>query len=145
MYLLDTNIVSELDPSRGITNAPLAQWINDRADTLFLSVITITEIEAGIANLARRAGARRVKALTRWLDGIVEAYADRMLPVGPEVARLAGRLWDRAIAAGGKPELADVLIAASADHHRLTVLTRNLRHFQWLGVAAVDPIASLPD
>jgi toxin FitB len=100
---------------------------------LYLSVVTIGEIEKGIAKQRRRdpAFARRLAA---WLDGVLRHYAARVLPVDVNVARRWGRLADAHGHAG-----ADLLIAATALEHGLTVVTRNTRHFERTGAVLLDP------
>ena len=109
-----------------------------------MSAVTVAEIEDGIAKL-RREGARRKSAdLAAWLDIVLHLYGDRVLAFDAATARVAGAMADRARGRGQAPGLADIIVAATAQHHGLTILSRNLRHFGPLGVAVVDPFASLP-
>lgn len=71
-------------------------------------------------------------------------YGDQVLPFDVAAARVAGQLGDWAQASGASCGFADIAIAATAASRGLTVLTRNLRHFEPLGVAVVDPFAKLP-
>lgn len=143
MYLVDTNVISAGAPSRSGRWAELAEWMDRSSDRLFLSAISVAEIEAGIAK-AHRERWRYAGALTAWLDTLLHLYAARVLPFDLEAARLAGRLADQARAAGHDPGFPDLAIAATAQLHGLTVLTRNLRHFGPLGVPVHDPFAALP-
>ena len=109
------------------------------SERLFLSTVTVAEIEDGIAK-ARREGARlKATALAAWLETIVHLYSDRTIPFDINAARIAGRLSDRARGNGHSPGFPDLAIAGTAMAHRLTVLTRNLQHFGPLGVPARDP------
>nr|WP_232302642.1 PIN domain-containing protein [Elstera litoralis] len=98
-----------------------------------------------MAKLRRTGGIQRAAALGDWLETLLHFYSGRVLPFDIPVARVAGLLSDHALSQGQAPGLADIAIAATAQHHRLTVLTRNLRHFEPLGIAVVDPFVRLPD
>jgi predicted nucleic acid-binding protein len=113
--------------------------------SLFLSVVTVTEIEDGIAKLRREGARRKSLDLTAWLETVLHLYDDRILAFDTPVARIAGTLTDRARGQGHAPGFADVIIAATARRHELTILSRNLRHFEPLGVSAHDPFLGLPD
>ena len=113
--------------------------------SLFLSVVTVAEIEDGIAK-ARREGATRKSAdLSAWLETVLHLYGDRVLAFDTATARIAGAISDRARGSGQTPGLADIIIAATAQRHGLTILSRNLRLFEPLGVAVIDPFTRLPD
>lgn len=142
MYLLDTNIVSLLDARRQAIAPPLVEWIERNGAFLFLSAMTIAEMEAGILKLRREGKQARAAEIEALLDGILAGFADRVLPMDAAVARRIAHLAEAA-----RPqvvELADLVIAATAATHGLTVLTRNIRHFAPTGVAALDPLAALP-
>ena len=111
---------------------------------LFLSTVTIAEIEDGIAKAKREGATRKARDLTAWLETVLHLYAARILPFDLATARLAGGLSDHARGQGHAPGFADIIIAATAQHHGLTILTRNLRHFEPLGVAVHDPFMRLP-
>jgi predicted nucleic acid-binding protein len=138
-YLLDTNIISETSPGRANRDAAVLGWLEARTERLFLSVVTIAEIEAGIAFAKHRDAHRKAALLAEWLNAIIDLYSDRVLPMGTHIARIAGRLSGDARAAGLAPGFADIAIAATASYHGLTILTRNLRHFELIGVAVFDP------
>lgn len=130
MILLDTMVVSELRKAR--PNARVVRWMRGLPVTgVYLSVVTLGEIERGIA---KSHDDEFAAALARWLDDLMHSYGDRVLPVTPEIARRWGR-WSAELGHDG----ADLLIAATAASHGLTVATRNLRHFAPTGVAAIDP------
>jgi toxin FitB len=144
VYLVDTDVISAGAPSRRRASAALILWIDRNSDRLFLSTITVAEIADGIAK-ARREGARRKATdLAGWLEAVLHLYGDRILPFDVAAARVAGTLSDRARSKGQNPGYPDLAIAATAVIHQLTVLTGNLRHFTPLGVAAHNPLGSLP-
>jgi toxin FitB len=143
MYLVDTNVISAAAPSRPVP-AALIEWMDTHSASLFLSAVTVAEIEDGIAKL-RREGARRKSAdLSAWLETVLHLYGNRILAFDVATARIAGEISDRARGLGQMPGFADLIIAATAQHHGLTILSRNLRHFEPLGVAVLDPFAKLP-
>ena len=144
-YLLDTSVVSVLAPGReAFVPTPFGQWLQAHHQALFLPSVSIAEMAQGIGKLRRAGGAERADRLDRWLDGLLTAYGDRILPLDAQAARLAGEMSDAAQAQGRHPGFADVAIAAIAQHAGLLLLTRNLKHFQPLGVACADPLATLP-
>ena len=144
-YLLDTSVVSALAPGReAFVPAALAEWLQAHHQELFLPAIAVAEMAQGICKLRRAGGTERADRLDRWLDGLLAAYADRILPLDAHAARLAGQLSDAAMAQGCHPGFADVAIAALAQHAGLLLLTCNLKHFQPLGVAFADPLTALP-
>jgi predicted nucleic acid-binding protein len=104
--------------------------------------VTFTEIELGILKLIRLGSPTRAGELEGFRDEIIAIFRDRSLPltvpVALEVARLAEAIRPMVI------ERTDLIIAATAKVHRLTVLTRNLRHFSPTGVACLDPLLTLP-
>jgi toxin FitB len=109
-----------------------------------VSAVTIAEIEAGIARLRRQGSRRKADGLTAWLDTVLHLYAERVLPFEVQAARIAGALSDRAHRKGHAPGFADVAIATTAKLRGFTILTRNARHFEPLGVPFLDPFAELP-
>ena len=109
-------------------------WISrHRPEDSFLSVVSIGEIERGIAR-KRTSDAGFAQQQAGWLDQLLRLYGDRLLPVDVGVARRWGQL-SAAIGHDG----ADLLIAATALERGLTVVTRNLRHFAPTGVAIINP------
>lgn len=116
-------------------------WFRNEGDVLYVSAITLAEIEKGLRKLDRRGGVDRARHLSAWLDSITETFGERILPIDHIVARIAGVLDDAATASGTHPGLADILIAATAKAYGLTVITANLKHFVSLGVACDFPEA----
>jgi predicted nucleic acid-binding protein len=143
-YLFDTSVVSALAPGKPAVPEQQDNWLRTQADHLFIPTIAIAEIEAGIRKLRRSGGTLRAEHLGLWLDGLITGYGNRILPFDTAAARMAGSLADAAIAAGRHPGFPDVAIAAVALTRDLTLLTRNLRHFEPLGVSAVDPFGAPP-
>ena len=145
VYLLDTTVISILAPGRGnIVPTPLGEWLQVHHKELFLPAIAVAEMAQGIGKLRRAGGTERADRLDRWLDGLLATYADRILPLDAQAARLAGQISDAAMSKGCHPGFADVAIAALAQNAGLLLLTSNLKHFQPLGVACVDPLMALP-
>jgi toxin FitB len=138
-WLLDTNILSAFAPGKRVIAQKTADWFNERSDELFLSTITAAEIDAGIAKLRRLGSRQRADQLLDWFERMLSFYADRVLPFDLAAARIAGALGDAAEAEGRHPGFANVAIAAIAKSRELAILTLNLRHFEPLGVNALDP------
>jgi predicted nucleic acid-binding protein len=143
MYLVDTNVISAAAPSRPELPA-LIEWMDAQSAYLFLSAVTVAEIEDGIAKSQREGAIRKSADLTAWLETVLHLYGERVLAFDTPTARIAGAMADRARSQGHSPGFADIIIAATAQHHGLTILSRNLRHLEPLGVAAIDPFAKLP-
>ncbi|HEU5018555.1 MAG TPA: PIN domain-containing protein [Pseudolabrys sp.] len=149
-YLLDTNAISILAPSPQAQNTPSSAaasfraWVRDHDGQLFLSTITLAEIQAGISRLERKGSARRAAALGRWLSAILELYDSRTLPFTSPVALETGRLLVRASGAGADPGFEDAAIAATAAVHNLAVVTANTRHFQHFDVPLISPSSVSP-
>lgn len=143
VYLIDTNVISAAAPTRPVP-AELVRWMDAHSSSLFLSVVTVAEIEDGIAKLRREGARRKSSHLASWLETVLHLYGDRVLVFDAPVARIAGAISDRARGQGHAPGFADIVIGATAQRHGLTVLSRNTRHFEPLGVAVLDPFAALP-
>lgn len=134
MYLLDTNVVSELR-RRHRTDLAVARWAETvlPAD-LYLSVVTIMELEIGALARSRHDEAQG-QVLMRWIEGnILPAFEGRIVPVDLGIARRCAALH---VPDPHSPR--DALIAATAQVHRLTVVTRNLRDFAATGVPLLNP------
>ena len=140
-WLLDTSALSAFAPGKPAVAPDVARWFEDHSENLFLSTITVIEIETGIAKLDRTGATRRAEILRNWHGQILGSYTEKVLPLDLTAARIAGSLGDAAIATGRYPGFADVAIAAIAKSQDLAVLTLNLRHFEPLGVAASNPFS----
>jgi predicted nucleic acid-binding protein len=131
-FLLDTNVVSE--PRRRRAEGAVVGWLRDQdSEALFISVLTIGEITAGVEMLARRdpvAGG----TLRNWFAGIRSGYRERVLPVTEPIVEVWGRLQARRTL-----PVIDGLLAATALVHALTLVTRNHRDFANLGVPLLNP------
>jgi predicted nucleic acid-binding protein len=143
-YLLDTNAISILAPPAAQNALPshvvrFRAWVREHDERLFLSAITLAEIQAGISQLDRKGSTRRAAALAHWLGAILELYDSRTLPLTSSAALEAGRLLDRAIGMGAAPGFEDAAIAATAAVHDLTIVTANTRHFEHFGVPFISP------
>ena len=132
MYLIDTVVLSQLrKPKRDVR---LASWIKkQRTSDLYLSVVTVGEIERGIV-LQRTRDPDFATALASWLDRVLTLYGERVLPFNLQIARR----WGQLSAALGN-NTADLMISATALEHGLTVVTRNVSDFEPTGVAIFNP------
>lgn len=135
-YLLDTNVLSELR-KRERCHARVRQWfaaVED--DALFLSVLVVGEVRRGI-ELIRRRDAISARALDRWLRGLERRFEERILPVTVEICDRWGRIGlDKPL-----PPI-DGLLAATALHHGLTLVTRNVAHAKGSGADVLNPFAT---
>ena len=134
MHLVDTNVWSELR-NRGRANANVRAWAESANNMdMFLSVVTVFEIERGILLMERRDPARG-KRLRTWLEHRVLApFQARILPIDVRIARVCAKLH----VPNTRPER-DAMIAATALVHGLTVVTRNTADFEPMGVALFNP------
>ncbi len=128
MFLADTNVISELTKPK--PNAGVVEWAA-RVTRLDLSAITLEEILYG---LSRKPNTR----IQTWLERFI-AEQCRVIPISEQVARIAGTIRGRLAARGQRRTQADMLIAATAQVHQLTLVTRNVRDFDECGVAVLDP------
>lgn len=142
MFLIDTNVISALAPSKRSGAEQFVSWLDQASPYLFLSVISAAEIMSGIAKAKREGATTKAKALDAWWQGIEHLYAEKLLPFDLRCAHAAGQILDRARA--HQPGFEDIAIAATAQIHGLTVLTRNMRHFEPFGIRALDPFLTLP-
>jgi predicted nucleic acid-binding protein len=132
-FLLDTNLVSELR-KRERCAPKVSAWAKTVLPNQdFLSVLVVGELRRG-ASLKRRTDPAAARVLDEWITRLVQLYSDRILPITLEIAQEWGRLSAlRPI----PPE--DGLLAATAQVHRLTFVTRNVRNVQGLGISVMNP------
>jgi toxin FitB len=134
MFLIDTVVLSEL--RKRSRDAHVIAWMSSQSTMdLYLSTVTVGEIERGIEG-RRRHDPDFARSLSLWLDRVLTLYDNRILPF--DIA--SARRWGRLSAAIGNHS-ADLMIAATALEHGLTVVTRNTRHFAPTGVPVFDPFS----
>jgi predicted nucleic acid-binding protein len=136
MFVLDTNVISELRKSRtGKADRNVISWAaRVPVGSLYLSAITILELEMGVLRVERR-DAQPGAALRDWLDhSVLPAFANRILPVDASVAVQCARLH-----VPDPHAERDALIAATALVYRMTVVTRNVADFERTGVSVFNP------
>ena len=132
-YLIDTNVISELVRSK--PDAHVLDWFANTPDeALFLSVLTLGVIRKGVEKLA---DTQRREKMRVWLEhDLRDWFGPRILPVGPDVADH----WGRLLAQAGRPVPAtDSLLAATALHHDLRLVTRNTKDFAYAGLDVINP------
>ena len=135
-YLLDTNVISELRKvGDGKADPNVAAWISEQdSRDLFLSAITILELERGILSIQRRDGVQGSR-LRKWMDSRVRPeFAERVISVDDAIATRCAHLH-----IPDRRNEADAIIAATALVHGFAVVTRNIQDFQSTGVVLVDP------
>ena len=131
MYLLDTNVVSELRRPR--PDPAVVNWIQDvPSDDLYLSAVTIGEIQAGI-ELTRQQDVAKAEEIEAWLEKVLSTYDILALDAA------SFRVWARLMHRRSDTLMQDAMIAACATVNRLVVVTRNVRDFDQLGVRTLNP------
>ena len=134
MFLLDTNVISELRRANRAAPAVLAWAHTTQASQLFISAITVLELETGVLLVERR-DPEQGSLLRSWLDGhVLPGFAGRILPVDAAVAQRCAQLH----VPDPRAER-DALIVATALVHGMTVATRNMADFLPTGVALINP------
>ena len=133
--LLDTDILAELVKADG-NPAVKAALDEIPSANVFLSVLTVGEIAKGVALLAP---GRKKQHLTKWLAGLEQQYAERVLPLDVETARIWGELTAHAQQSGVIIPPTDGMLAATALRHGLHVMTRNSKPFEASGALLLDP------
>ncbi|WP_455475726.1 PIN domain-containing protein [Bartonella sp. B17] len=136
MFLLDTNVISELRKvNSGRANENVCHWLSQiHSAQLYLSVMTVFELEHGILRVERKDKIQG-KLLRQWLDGyVLPFFANKILPIDLSVVRQCAKLH----IPDPKPA-SDMLIAATALVHGFTVVTHNVKDFIDTGVAIIDP------
>lgn len=135
-FLLDTNVLSE--PMKERPNSRVLEWLAQvNEDQVFMSVVTITELRYGVERIAT--GKRRER-LDAWLrKELISRFEGRILPVDLRIAETCGGLIARSESMGRPIEARDAFIAATAEVHGLTLVTRNTSDFEPILKATVNP------
>jgi len=137
MYLLDTNVVSELRKPK--PHGGVVAWLESMDDTkLFLSAVTLGEIQAGV-EITREQAAAKAAEIEGWLELVAASY--NVLPMDAAVFRR----WARLMHGKSNTLYEDAMIAATAHVHGLTVVTRNVAYFKSFGVTLLNPFAKAKD
>ena len=134
-----------LAPFRAPASGDFLAWLErmDGEDRLFLSVVSIHEIEKGIALLRYQGATAKAANLKAWLNGLVTTYDNKIIGFDAQSAAIGGQLEAKALAAGHAPGMADALIAGTAAAHELVIVTRNTKHFLPFGIAVLSPDKAL--
>jgi len=139
MYLIDTNVISELRKKKKANNGVLNFFaeVTQHNENTYISAITIGELRRGIELLMYRGDVSQAKQLEKWLELILNEYQDNVLDIDEHVAQLWGKLrvphYEHAI---------DKQISATAIINGLTVVTRNVKDFRKTGVKVLNPFSS---
>lgn len=136
MYLIDTNIISELRKRSKVNNGVRAFFkrVAQEEGRMFISVVTVGELRRGVELIRHRGHHRQARQLEKWLDQLLVDYEDRVLDITADIAQLWGRLCVP------HPEnTLDKQIAATALIYDLTVVTRNHKDFSKTGVQLLNP------
>ena len=138
MFLLDTNIISEVRRGRR-SNPNVSNWYTGVGESqLFISSLTIGEIRKGTELARRRRDVDQAEALEAWLHTVVEGFSGRVLTVDAQVADTWGQ-----ISAIRPVSVVDALLAATAQVHDLILVTRNVSDVEGLGVKVLNPFSDL--
>lgn len=138
-FLLDTNTISLI--YRADAGPDFVRWVDRQSaqNAVYLSAVTVHEIEKGARLLEHRGATAKAASIRVWLLGLVAGYGSSILSLDAGAAQVSGELEALAIAAGHAPGAADAMIAGTARYHGLTVVTKNLKHFQLFGISVLTP------
>ncbi len=135
MFLLDTCVLSELVKQE--PDSKVIEWMSHHDnETIFIASMTVGEIHKGIFRLPN---SYRKKVLQEWIQTIEEEYADKTVPFERETAKVWGNMCAALENAGQKMSLQDSIIAASALHHEMILVTRNIKDFQFAPIEVRNP------
>ncbi len=135
MFLLDTNVLS--DATKLVPSPAVTAWLEAQPiTTLFVSVVTLAEARYGIESLP---AGRKADDLRQWLGSVIIDFDGRLLPVDAEIAMAQGRIRRAAENARRTMPAIDAFLAATAEVHGLTLVTRNVRDFQGWGGPMLNP------
>ena len=133
-YLVDTNVISEI--GKIVPNPLVLDWLEANSPWTKLSAITVKELYFGAFRMAE--GKRR-NALLATVENLVWLYDEDVLPFDSACAVICAELHDKAIRAGHTPHIEDLMIAAICQKNGLTLATRNVKDFDYLGIPLVNP------
>ena len=134
MFLLDTNVISELRAGKALSSPAVRRWAADiAASQLYLSAISVLELEMGVLAMERK-DARQGQVLRLWLQGVLREFSSRIVPFGSTTAVLCA-----AMHVPNRRADRDAMIAATAKEHGYRVVTRNTEDFKECGVELVNP------
>lgn len=134
MYLIDTNVISEVMKRQPNENA--VSWVAREADGATICTVVVEELQRGAAMMPE---GRRKSAIQAAIDAVVDRYGDSIVPLDTEIALEAGRMLAAIAAAGYETSVEDAVIAATAKVRGMTVVTRNVRHIALYGVETLNP------
>ncbi len=133
-YVLDTNVVSEA--TKQAPDPRVAAFLNGSDDDFWIPSVVVHELEYGVELLPYDRRRNQLRAL---VDGILFDYRNRILPLDRAGAEWAARYRAQVQSSGGFPDLGDALIAGIARANDMAIATRNVRHFEGLGIAIANP------
>ena len=133
MYLLDTNVISELRRPR--PNGAVVAWLSS-AEQLFIAAVTFGELQAGV-EMTRRQDPEKAAAIEAWIDSVAATYSIIAMD------EVIFRQWARLMHRRSNNLIEDAMIAATALIRNLTVVTRNVRDFDQLGAPVLNPFHSI--
>lgn len=134
MFVLDTNVISELRPSKPMPSSPVRRWAGQvPVNQLYLAAVTVFELERGVLTMERK-DSRQGHALRSWLHGVLQEFSGRVLPFAGSTAILCAAMH----VPDPRPDR-DAMIAATAKEHGYTLATRNTEDFSRCGVRLLNP------
>ena len=137
VFVLDTNIISET--AKEEPNPSVISWMKENAGSLFLTSVTVEELRFGEYMLPE--GKRR-SALKEWIDSLLFDYSESIFDFDARAADACAKFHEQAIASGHTPTIEDLMIAGIAKMNNATVITRNVRDFEYLDIPLINPFDS---